>query len=695
MSRQRTRAASRGITAGNLPAAAGPRRLAVFVLAVLTLMGLLPAASLLFADELPKKIPVQVTADKLDYDRTNDIYTAVGHVKVEQQDILMEADRIVLNNRSGEAIAEGNVYIRDKGDTLMADRVELNLNTRAGVITKGRIFIGKDNLHLSGDTIERRSEHAYHVENGVFTTCDDSDWFLHARQMDVDMDRYATGSGVSFNMAGMPVLYTPYLLFPVRRQSGLLIPVVGFSSTEGFLMKNAVFWAISDHQDMTFYSDYRAKKGVGTGVEYRYVNSRDSEGKAYYNYFDSEHGAPNHWELKFQHREEFAEDLSFRADVNLVDNWTYYRDLEKTLEIKALPYIDSNVFYVERWNTASLYLLGQYSTDLSGPNDKTVQKAPELRYTIYDETIGRHLNFRFEGRATNFTSGGNQSFLRSDLNPELGAVLSGYGLSLTPRIGGRATFYDRGATSYSPTERKYVYAGADLNARFSRVYGTDAEKGIGRIRHSIEPTISYSFIPSIEAADIPQLDAIDQVRAENMVTAALINRLTARYAEGGSFRTFDLMVFRLAESYDVKEARTTAVPNAQPRSELKGELYLKTPKLLSFSATENYNTYTKRVTSSSESLSIKSEILQADVTHQYLRDPRTRFLITGLGTTIDRWSIHGQVWRDVENRNTTQQEYSAHYASQCWGLGLRYVLTPGERQYLVTLDLKGLGTMKF
>jgi hypothetical protein len=49
----------------------------------------------------------------------------------------------------------------------------------------------------------------------------------------------------------------------------------------------------------------------------------------------------------------------------------------------------------------------------------------------------------------------------------------------------------------------------------------------------------------------------------------------------------------------------------------------------------------------------------------------------------------------VENRNTTQQEYSAHYASQCWGLGLRYVLTPGERQYLVTLDLKGLGTMKF
>ncbi len=679
---------------GSRPRTAGMPtvRAAILLLAVLLLVPGIPPLS---AEELPKKIPVQVTADHLDYDRTNDIYTAAGHVRMEQQDIYVQADRIVFNNRTGEAIAEGNVYVRDKGDTLMADRVELNMNTRAGFITNGKIYISKDNLHLKGEKIERRSEQVYHLDNAAFTTCDDDEWFLKARQMDVDMDRYATGNGVSFNMGGLPVLYSPYLLFPVRRQSGLLIPMVGFSSSEGFLMKNALFWAISDSKDMTFYSDYRSTHGLGTGVEYRYVNSRDSAGRAYYNYFETFHGLPQHWELQYEHREEFAEDLSFRADINLVDNWNYYRDLEKTLELKSRPYLDSNAFYVERWNTASLYLLGQYSTDLTAPDTTTYQKLPELRYNIYGETLGDHAYFKFEGRATNFTSDGGQSVLRADLNPELDAVLSGHGLSFTPRVGARATFYDQGATSYTPTERKFVYAAADLNARFSRVYGTDAESGIGRIRHSIEPTLSYSYIPRFDQTDIPHLDAVDQVQSQNLVTASLINRLTAHYTEGNSSRTFDIMVFRLAESYDLQVARNPLLTNPQPRSALTAELALKTPKLFTLSAAENYDTYTKRIISSTESLSINSEILQVDISDQYIRDPRTRFVILGLGTKIEQWSIHGQVWRDVQNNATTQQEYQLHYASQCWGLGLRYVHTPGDRQYLLVLDLKGLGAMKF
>jgi LPS-assembly protein len=664
----------------------------VFPVVVGVIIGMSPPAS---AEEPPKKVPVTVNADKLDHDRANDTYTAEGHVRIEQQDIRVEADRIMLNNRTGEAVAEGNVYLRDKGDTVMADRIEMNMNTRVGVITKGQLYKNKENIHLKGDRIERRGESTYHVENGIFTTCDEGEWYLKAREIDVDMDRYATGSGVSFNMAGLPVVYTPYLLFPVRRQSGLLIPMVGFSSTEGFLMKNSVFWAISEYQDMTFISDYRARAGHGTGVEYRYVNSRDSAGKAYYNYFDGFHSGVNRWEFQFQHREEFAEDLSFRADINLVNDQDYYRALEKKMDLRSRPYIDSNAFYVERWNTASLYLLGQYSTDLTRPNDKTIQKVPELRYTIFGETLGPLLHLRLEGSAANFSVSEGKTVQRADLKPELTAVLSGNALSLTPRIGARATFYDRGATTIEPVERKYTYAGADLNARFSRVYGKDEEAGIGRVRHSIEPMLGYFYIPRIEQGDIPHLDSVDEVKEENAVTFALINRLTARYKEGEAVRTFDLMVFRLSESYDLDQARNKDLMNAQPRSEVKAELAVKTPKLLTVSANANYNTYTDRLSSSSESVAVKGERAQFDMTHQYLREPKTQFLIAGLGFKAGQWDLKGQVWQDVERRVTTQREYTAHYASQCWGLGLSYVNKPGETQYLVMLDLKGLGGVKF
>src|SRR5574341_2201256 len=162
------------------------------------------------AQAIPKKIPVTVTADKLDYDRTTDVYVAVGHVKIEQEDVRLEADKVVLNNKTGEATAEGKVYLQDKEGVIRAEHMRINLSTRDGVIIRGDIFMKKDNLHVKGDLIERRSETVYHVEKGTVTTCDEGEWYLKADELNIDMDRYATGRGVSFNTIGLPVIYTPY-----------------------------------------------------------------------------------------------------------------------------------------------------------------------------------------------------------------------------------------------------------------------------------------------------------------------------------------------------------------------------------------------------------------------------------------------------------------------------------------------------
>jgi LPS-assembly protein len=662
-----------------------------------------------FAAELPKKIPVTVKADKLDYDRVNDIYVAEGHVRVEQEGLRVEADKVVLNNRTGEAVAEGKVYIQDKGDIIRADKIQFNINTKAGLIYNGDLFMSKDNFHLKGEKIERKSESVYHVENGTFTTCDQSEWYLKAKTIDVDMDRYATANSVSFNMSDVPVFYSPYLLFPVRRQTGLLMPEVGYNSSEGFLMKNSFFWAISDYQDMTFYSDYRARLGLGTGAEYRYVNSRDSGGKVYYNYFDTfgqyrVPGTPEgRWEFNFQHHEEIAEDLSVRADVNLVSDFNYYRDLEKRLELRSRPYLDSNIFYVERWETASLNLLGQYSTDLTQTNEKTVQKLPELRYTIFEEKIAGPVHLNFDGSAVNFTRQEGDGMRRADFNPQLSAAFGGNGLGFTPRVGARATFYDRSGTNAEiaePTERKFYYAGADMNARISRVYGADGETGIGRIRHSIEPTISYLFIPHIDQTSIPQFDVVDTVTAQNLVAVSLINRLTAHYKDSTGSRNFDLVVFKLSESYDFDKARSADITlAAQPRSALHGDLYVKTPKLLTLSASADYNTYDHAFISSTESISVDTGTVKFNITHQYLHEtttnPTTEFLIGGIGFKAGRWDVNAQIWRDTVLKETTQQEYRLHYASQCWGIGIVYINKPGETQYMALLDLKGLGAMKF
>lgn len=720
-------------------------------------------------EEPLKKVPVKVKADKLDYDRNADVYIAEGHVRIEQEGVTLEADKVVLDNKTGQAVAEGKAYLQQKGEVLRAEKLEININTRAGIIHDGEIFMTKDNYHVRGARIEKKSDTVFRVEQGTFTTCDEGGWSLKADEISVDMDRYATGKGVSFNVGGLPVFYTPYLLFPVRRQTGLLIPEGGYSSSEGFVMKNTVFWAISDYKDATLLSDYRAKHGIGTGVEYRYVNSRDSQGRLWYNHFE-EYGEwvrewnKSHtdalpstlWEFKYEHREEIAEDLSLRADINLVSDNVYYRELEKTLEIRSQPYLDSNAFYVERWDTAALSLSGQYSTDLTPfrrtisklptgkyqvstalADETPVQKLPELRYQIFQEHLAGLFWLSFDGSLANFVAQETPGLTpqetaadlqRASISPQLTARIPLFGLTLIPHGGFRATYYSKSMTvrkavdwndnpiaavyemADEPTNLKYFHAGADLNARLSRVYGADDGEGIGKIRHSIEPTITYDYIPGVDTADIPLFDALDSVAKRNLVTFSLINRLTAHYQEGGKSRSFDMMIFRIAESYDILEARRTgdaaaalAAQNADaghPRSEIQGELVVKTPRLLTLSVDGTWDPYSDdgrntRRTSSSGSLAVSTKLVDFDVTHRYLREPRTQFLIGGIGFKLGSWDLHGRVWHDLQSNQTTQEDYRTFYKSQCWGLGISYIKKPGDVQYLLTLELTGLGALKF
>jgi LPS-assembly protein len=644
------------------------------------------------SETLPKKIPVTVTADKLDYDRATDVYIAVGHVKIEQQGIRLEAEKVILNNKTGVAEAEGNVYLQDQGNIVRATKLTTNLRTSEGVIYNGDLFMKKDNYHLKGDVIERKSENVYHVENGKFTTCDEDDWFIKGKVLNIDLTRYATGNDVSLNMAGVPVFYSPYFLFPVRRQSGFLIPEPGYSKSEGFTITNTFFWAISDSKDATFSSDYRAKLGNGTSIDYRYNNSRESRGEMYTKFWDIYHTSESRWEFRLKHMEEFAEDLSARVDINLVSDQNYYHDLEHDLEIRSRPYIDSNAFYVERWNTASLYLLGQYSTDLTRTNENTIQKLPEVRYTIYEENLAGPLHLNFEGSATNFYKQAGDGTRRVDFNPELTASFGSGGLNLTPRAGARATFYDRSATSAEPTERKYTYAGLDLNARLSRVFGADGDAGIGRIRHSIEPSISYTYIPYIDQQNIPQFDSVDNIVAQNMTTFSIINRLTAHYKESkeSQYSTFDLMVLRLSQSYDLNIARDQNNP-AHARSGIKGELFARTPKAFTLSATSTYDTYSRMITDRSVGATYTGDIFSLNLAENYVQSSASHYFIGGGTLKLGKWLLGGQWWRDIEKSTTTQEDYTVNYLTQCWGVKILVSQKPGDYRYTVLLDLRGLG----
>ena len=86
----------------------------------------------------PTVNPVEVTADRLDYDERNQIFTAEGKVIMRFRNGLVDADRVQVNLVNRIAVAEGNVAFTRGQQVLRGQRAELNFIQGIGNIQQAR-----------------------------------------------------------------------------------------------------------------------------------------------------------------------------------------------------------------------------------------------------------------------------------------------------------------------------------------------------------------------------------------------------------------------------------------------------------------------------------------------------------------------------------------------------------------------------
>ena len=112
--------------------------------------------------------PVEITADSLEFDQLREVYVAKGSVEVAQGPVRLTADQVTLHKLSGQLIATGHVYLRDDISDLWTEQLDININTEAGVITRGEIFLRERNSFVTGRKIQRFSETHYRIKEGSF-----------------------------------------------------------------------------------------------------------------------------------------------------------------------------------------------------------------------------------------------------------------------------------------------------------------------------------------------------------------------------------------------------------------------------------------------------------------------------------------------------------------------------------------------
>jgi LPS-assembly protein len=223
---------------------------------------------------------VLLEADVLVDDQETGTITAEGNVQVRYQGRTMRADRLVYDLNGGAVRASGNVEIvLEDGSVTYADAIDADEALNVGAASELRARLGGSGT-LAARQALRHGEGESELRNVIYTSCpicESGDrpptWSLRARRAVQDREtRTISYYGAVVEVAGVPVLYLPYIAHPdptIERASGFLPPNIGRNRRLGAFYAQPYYWAISPSQDLTTTLRVHSNVNPLIGLDYR------------------------------------------------------------------------------------------------------------------------------------------------------------------------------------------------------------------------------------------------------------------------------------------------------------------------------------------------------------------------------------------------------------------------------------------
>lgn len=680
----------------------------LFFLSFFIFISPLPAYSMDFSGD----DDINIKADNISYDKAEESLKADGNVEVTQGKILIKSDTLTYNKSSGSMTATGPVSISDNEDLITGDLLDYNSTSKALTISNSKIFIKEGNYHISGKKLTKEGDHKYSIVEGSFTTCDgpSPSWLIKASKVDLEMGEYLFAKHARFHIKNLPVLYLPWMATPVKteRQSGLLAPEFGYSDIEGFIYNQPIFWAISRSSDVTFTLNHKSKLATGGKVDFRYIRKKGSDGEINLEYMDERRPQPKkRWLWSQRHKEQFSPTLYTTFDLNFISDSDFLFDYADDSDISSQQFLRSNATVVKNWTNYSLITRFIYRKNLHTEEDTTLQNLPEVIVSGKSSKITHTpLYFQLESRVDNFwrdtpdEASGLYSGQRLDFHPTFLLPFSPDNIfELTTKLGFRETVYYTDRDQNSQQTREMYDVNVDFSVPFNKVYGTD-QKDEDRVKHTIEPQLTYSFIPEIDQSDLPVYDSVDNIPPKNTIRLALNNYIVTKKVTDENARYNKLVDLSIYSDYDLNEAdRELTLPEDErrPWGDLTTQLKIKGEEDFTINSEFRYDTYLDKTNYISADFSGKTEDdnrlklsyrhdLNADLT--YL-DSSFRYKIFSFMDVAyrSRYSITDSAF--------LEKSYGVKLTKQCWSITISYLekKEPREHRIYALINLKGLGPL--
>jgi len=690
--------------------------------------------------------PWEITAERLSYDQEQGLYVAEGDVVVRRGSQVLTADRAKYNEKTGMIEVQGNVVLESNGDILRAREAVFDLQSQAGRITGGHIFLKENHYYISGETMEKTGPNTYVVKECRVTTCDGEtpDWSITGSEVRITVEGYGSVKNAVFRIKDYPAFYLPYVIFPAKtkRQTGLLPPRLGYSNRRGAEAEVPFFWAISDQTDATFYERYMTDRGFMQGLEFRYAAEEDSKGTFLFDILsdkieEKDLNDPDEASLSpfprtndtrywFRSRTDQQMPLGVRAklDTDYVSDQDYLKEFEGSLfgyqgrpdlvRTFGRPMEDirsptrRSALRLDRDREAySLQAISSYYQRPENPSsDSTPQPLAGLDFSLLPRPFPRSpLFFTVDSDFDSIWREDGPGGQRFSLTPRVGYPMwFGRYLQFEPSVGYTLTAqrFDR-ENEGDRSQTKQAY---DLQTRLSTVLERTfdvAWGGATRLKHKFFPSLIYRYrVNRDRDLGQPWFEPMDVNGKSNLLVLALENFLDARKEiKAGEVSYEQWATFNLYQGYDIDEEREDE-PGREKRPfvPLEGVVTVSPYPSLYFDAEARWDHYEKEISYAEVALqwAIERSGGRADsigIDYRYVKETGEDGLNLNLHVNlIEGFSVGASIHRDVNRSESVDERFYLDYQSQCWGVRVMTESFSGVDSIMVMFRLLGLGDVR-
>jgi LPS-assembly protein len=634
------------------------------------------------------------------------VYTAEGNVVVLWQGMNLTADKVRYDAASHQMNATGSVVLTKGSSVLKGNKLDMNMETGQAEMDTTLLTIPDTGMTVTSGKLTRINENEFIATTSELTTCElpDPSWKFSTHTLKVNLLGYATGRNVIFYVKDIPVLYIPWIAFPVvlEKRSGLLFPRPGNSTNRGAQLDIPAYWVISPNQDLQFDLDIMSRRGIGTGLDYRYIRKRGSEGHlGIYQVYDQMENRWR-WQLAQEHKEIFSPDANLRMTVNTTSDRTFLNMFGEKSGDYNRQSNDTIVNTLNTWRNYAVTSYLRYNEDLYAANNRaTLQTLPSLgiagvRYPVSDLP----LYFDVDATADNLYREAAPSGQRFNLFPRMtllpfrnsavqtslfaGAHLRGY---TTDRR-------DAGSDLHAVDGDLLPEAGIRLSSSLTRIYDTNLSQ-LKKIRHELIPEVSYGLIPERSQQRLPFYDYSDRMIHQNMISLSATSLMNGKFMAGETVEYRELSRIKLEARYSVAGEQRDLLTLAENRHRwsdliLESETWLNKQVRVTFDT--RYSFYEKDLSTAvagAEFDDRQGNIIGAG--YQMARN-EVEYFEGRIATKLIRpFNLSYTARYSFDRGDFLESVYGVEYRQKCWSVNLALHQRPGNQSYTVNFNLAGIG----